>query len=1021
MIADNNQLEISVRQFAVTNIKINIKKYWSQQNKNNFFFSDEDKESVKQNLLEALIRSVQISQLQKLYSKIINEVCSYDFPEKWPYLLENIVQKLHSNTNEQEILGCLLALKAIFDNYEFELNEKRKYLDTLIPRVFPYFQKIIIQLTPVYNQTNAHILKPILKIFFKCINLETPSSLQQKELLSEWIGFFKLLIDHQMPVELSSLTENQEIINQRNKNILWKNKKWASQILTKIALRLANIQIIEKEQQPLAEWLIENHFGKILESFIQILFQNQQQFVGQACIYFAIKYINRCLQINQLVHIIQNQHENLLFKCLIPLIYLKQNDLVTFDEDPQEFIIQEEVSLQGNYKSNKITGMELIQGILKTFNNNNQLLDKFFGFISCFLQNKVHPFNPEIQLNLQIKDGLFFAIGYLKEQLFFGENNKIKEQMECFLQNIVLPEISFQEKTGIMRSRACQILGKFSFVKFKNQQLLTEIVQKVSSCLNDKILIVKYKAALSLNNLLYQKNARELIKGHLKELLEIYLKLMEEIDSEDLVQALQGIVIHFQENIGPYAYDLCSHLQQAFFKLKDKNNNENIEKEDYDGVCGLAANECLITLGKIITTQIPEDAFLKISQNIVLPIINECFLYEYSCFIDEGLYLLQHICFRVQNINQESLLWFYLGNLFYIIIGKKENLQDDLINSISDLAQQKLVKKSIEGWGFEYVDDVVVIIKNFIQKGWEVFLNGRDFFGVPWIEQVFSLVKKSYFLGSQDGFLDDGCLKSSIGLFLAILENQVVDQKVPSEIFTAIFKQALTSLSIKNLKKDVLVANMEVICLCFYYNCKDSFLIFQKLFTMTKFFKSEVQKQRLMIGFASILGNGLQNQELVGIYQNIMKECVALSNQILHLREENQYEDEDDEDEEDEENQNQQDKGDFQSQLQQQVDKLQKVREQQEQNNKLLNNEDDDEDEYNNFDRYEYNYNYQCPLDKFDEIIFLEQQLIKVAQNNAQFYQIIAQGLNEQEKAQLQENVEKAKSDLKDFLISRQQ
>jgi len=50
----------------------------------------------------------------------------------------------------------------------------------------------------IYNADNAYILKPILKCFYMAINLELPACLQNYETLSQWINFFKLLLDSKM-------------------------------------------------------------------------------------------------------------------------------------------------------------------------------------------------------------------------------------------------------------------------------------------------------------------------------------------------------------------------------------------------------------------------------------------------------------------------------------------------------------------------------------------------------------------------------------------------------------------------------------------------------------------------------------------------------------------------------------------------------------------------------------------------------------------------------------------------------
>ncbi len=44
-----------------------------------------------------------------------------------------------------------------------------------------------------------------------------------------------------------------------------------------------------------------------------------------------------------------------------------------------------------------------------------------------------------------------------------------------------------------------------------------------------------------------------MLKPHLKEILESYLKLMQEIESEELVNALEEIVSLYNEDIGPFA------------------------------------------------------------------------------------------------------------------------------------------------------------------------------------------------------------------------------------------------------------------------------------------------------------------------------------------------------------------------------------------------------------------------------------------------------------------------------------
>lgn len=64
-------------------------------------------------------------------------------------------------------------------------------------------------------------------------------------------------------------------------------------------------------------------------------------------------------------------------------------------------------------------------------------------------------------------------------------------------------------------------------------------------------------AATSIHKLISNPLVFKFLKPALKPILEIFLKLMNEIESEELVGALEEIVKHFKDDIEPYAMELC--------------------------------------------------------------------------------------------------------------------------------------------------------------------------------------------------------------------------------------------------------------------------------------------------------------------------------------------------------------------------------------------------------------------------------------------------------------------------------
>lgn len=67
-------------------------------------------------------------------------------------------------------------------------------------------------------------------------------------------------------------------------------------------------------------------------------------------------------------------------------------------------------------------------------------------------------------------------------------------------------------------------------------------------------------AATCLDKFLKDEKIINFLKPALKGLLETYLKLMSEIESEELVGSLETIVKEFKEDISPYAIELCTQL-----------------------------------------------------------------------------------------------------------------------------------------------------------------------------------------------------------------------------------------------------------------------------------------------------------------------------------------------------------------------------------------------------------------------------------------------------------------------------
>jgi len=67
--------------------------------------------------------------------------------------------------------------------------------------------------------------------------------------------------------------------------------------------------------------------------------------------------------------------------------------------------------------------------------------------------------------------------------------------------------------------------------------------------------------------MLDQEIAVEFLRPGLEHLFKTYLKIMDDIDFDELVKALQELVEVYEEEIAPYAIGLCQKLGDAYIRL----------------------------------------------------------------------------------------------------------------------------------------------------------------------------------------------------------------------------------------------------------------------------------------------------------------------------------------------------------------------------------------------------------------------------------------------------------------------
>ena len=118
----------------------------------------------------------------------------------------------------------------------------------------------------------------------------------------------------------------------------------------------------------------------------------------------------------------------------------------------------------------------------------------------------------------------------------------------------------------------------------------------VVNALKDPELPVKVDAVVALGSFVEAADDIAQLRPILPQLLDEFFKLMNEVESEDLVFTLETIVEKFGEEIAPYAQGLTANLAAAFWKLCAADD----DKDDDDMGGAMASIGCLRAIATIL-------------------------------------------------------------------------------------------------------------------------------------------------------------------------------------------------------------------------------------------------------------------------------------------------------------------------------------------------------------------------------------------------------------------------------------
>lgn len=147
MLIDKSEIDMTIRTAGAIAFKNYIKRNWGRP----VDFPEEpdrihesDREAIKQMIVPMMLKSP--VSIQKQFSDAIQIIGKYDFPKKWPQLIDEMIEKFQTG-DFHVINGILKTAHSIFKRYRYEFKSQELWEE--IKLVLDKFAKPLTELMQV--------------------------------------------------------------------------------------------------------------------------------------------------------------------------------------------------------------------------------------------------------------------------------------------------------------------------------------------------------------------------------------------------------------------------------------------------------------------------------------------------------------------------------------------------------------------------------------------------------------------------------------------------------------------------------------------------------------------------------------------------------------------------------------------------------------------------------------------------------------------------------------------------------
>lgn len=540
--------------------------------------------------------------LRVQFEEIAKLMAEHLFPEQWQEAYGLLDGSILAGSTEQLYAGLTL-LHLLVKAFERNATENRSNLQVLTARYFGRLQQYLLQLP--LDEANFPLLVLILKTYYTVTYIDCSINLGEIAGFDIWIGRIKELLEAPLGV-LERQPDTAEEATRLEKHPAWMCKRYCAQIVQRCFQRTAHFR--------------EQFCVQLVTVSLDLLLGRPARWVPDTVATYLWKLITHGVKVKETKSLIHSKVQPLLSQVLLTQVCRVPLDQELWHQYPVEFIRRENDMVRALYSA-KAAAVDFLITVCADRN----MLQSVLGYLEQQFQAGPVPLH---------KEAFLLLFGSLAELI--AKDDYLCSRIEQNLESFVYPDLA--SPNCFLRARAVSVYGMCASAPILQTGHQENVLRQVCQLLEQPELPVQIEAAITLAKILAWPCAHRLIEPEIKRILEVYLNIMKVIDSEELINSMETLVLEFQSAVAPCSIELTRELTQAFERTVRADSANQ-------GSTVLAAASILNTLVAVLETARTAKKQLCEVSSLLLPVLQYILSPQGTAYLEEGLSLLDDLLY----------------------------------------------------------------------------------------------------------------------------------------------------------------------------------------------------------------------------------------------------------------------------------------------------------------------------------------------------------------------------------------